>query len=94
LRGHGDEPAIRHDVGTRETAAVAPRENIGDAEGLAQGEGPVEAGTAHQQGLVGGRDRRDTEVGLRKRFRRRVHPGHGQVSGAVRRPVQHQIRQD
>jgi len=94
LRGHGDEPAVRHHVGPRETAAAAPRENVGDAKGLAPGTGPVEAGTAHQQGLVGDRDRRDTEVGLRQRFRRRIHTGHGKVSGAVRRSVQHQIRQD
>lgn len=61
---------------------------------MAQRARPVAAGAAHQQGLVHGRDRRDTEVGLRQRVRRRVHPGHGEVPGTVRRPVQHTIRKN
>lgn len=61
---------------------------------MAQRARPVAAGAAHQQGLVHGRDRRDTEVGLRQRVRRRVHPGHGEVPGTVRRPVQHTIREN
>lgn len=94
LRGHGDQPAVRHDAGARKTAAAAPRQNVGDAKGVAPRARPVAAGAAHQQGLVDGRDRRDTEVGLRHRVRRRVHSGHGEVPGTVRRPVQHTIREN
>lgn len=94
LRGHGDQPAVRYDAGARKTAAAAPRQDVRDAEGLAQGARPVATGAAHQQGLVHGRDRRDTEVGLRQRVRRRVHSGHGEVPGTVRRSVQHTIREN
>lgn len=31
LRGHGDQPAVRHDAGARKTAAAAPRQDVGDA---------------------------------------------------------------